>query len=211
VYGDNRGQGLVRGRDFYHGQMGFAVRFPAGWAIRNLPDKIIASAPGGAAIIQLSLARPAPGQGPRDALLQGLGVPRLGDERALKINSLAAHTGTANVDTDAGKRPARFVAVALGRNVFVITGISREPGTFGQYDAAFRSTGESFRPLAPEEKQLAAGAQRIETLQATDRTTFADLARQSRLGPLAEDQIRLVNGRYPTGEIRPGETLKTIR
>jgi predicted Zn-dependent protease len=211
VYGENHNQGLVRGRDFYHGQLGIALRFPAGWRIRNLPDKVVAGAPGGTAIIQLSLARPGPGQGPREVLLQGIGVSRLGDERALTINGLPAHTGTANVDTDAGKRPARFVAVAMGRNVFVVTGIPREPGAFTQYDPAFRATGESFRALAQDERQLAAGTRRIETLQATGKTTFAALAQGSGLSTLAEDQIRLINGRYPRGDIRPGETLKTIR
>lgn len=210
VYGDNNTQGIVRGRDFYHGQLGFALRFPAGWRVRNLSDKVIAGPAGGDAILQLSLARANAGQGPREVLLQGLGLQQLGNEQALKIHGLTAHTGTATVDTDQGKRPARFTAVLLGRNVFVVAGISRDGTAFARYDPVFRATGESFRSLNADERAFAANSRRIVTLKASSKTTFPALAGQSRLGPLAEEQIRLINARFPRGEIRPGETLKTI-
>jgi predicted Zn-dependent protease len=211
VFGENTRQGILRGRDFYHGQLGFALRFPAGWRIRNLPDKVIAGAPAGDAIMQLSVARPGAGDGPREVLLKGLGVPRLTDERALKVHGLPAHTGIATVNTDDGPKPARFTAVLLGRNVFVVAGISRDPGSFGRHDPAFRAAGESFRSLGAEEKAAAAATPRIATLVATEATTFPGLARGSPLGALAEEQIRLINARYPRGEIRPGETLKTVQ
>lgn len=211
VYGENNSQGIVRGRDFYHGQMGFALRFPGGWLVRNLPDKVIAGAPGGGAILQLSLARAGAGQGPRDVLLQGLGVQKLGNEQALKVHGLPAHTGTTSVNTDQGARPARFTAVLLGRNVFVIAGISRNPGDFARFDPAFRAAGESFRALTAAERELAGDSLRITTLKAGDGTTFPALARQSGIGTLAEEQIRLINGRFPRGEIRPGEIVKTLQ
>ena len=212
VYGDSSSQGLLKGRDFYHGQLGIALRFPAGWRIKNLPDKVVvANAPGGAATLQLSVARTNPGQGAREVLLQGLGLQKMGNEQNLKVRGLPAFSGTAAVDTDAGQRPARFTAVQLGRSVYVIAGISRDPQGFAQYDSAFRATGESFRPLTPEEKALADNVHRIATLRATNQTTFAGLARQANLGPLGEQQIRLINGRFPRGEIKPGETLKTVQ
>ena len=211
VFGDSNSQGLVQGRDFYHGQFGIALRFPAGWRIQNLPDKVMARAPDGAAIVQLSVARTNPGQGPREVLLQGLSLQRLGNEQNLKVRGLPAVSGTAVVDTDAGKRPARFTAVQLGRSVYVIAGISRDPKGFEQYDPAFRATGESFRALTADEKALAGNVHRIATLKATDQTTFAGLAKQSPLGQLAEQQIRLINGLFPRGEIHPGETIKTVQ
>ena len=211
VFGESNSQGLIQGRDFYHGQLGFALRFPAGWRIRNLPDKVIADAPGGAAILQLSVAPVASGQGAREVLLQGLGLQRMGNEQNLNVRGMAAFSGTAAVDTDAGKRPARFTAVQLGHSVYVIAGISRDPQGFAQFDPAFRATGESFRALTPEEKALADNARRVTTLRATDQSTFAGLARESPLGPPGEPQIRLINGRFPRGEIRAGETLKTIQ
>ncbi len=152
VYGEGNTQGLIQGRDFYHGQLGFALRFPAGWRIKNLPDKVIAGAPGGAAILQLSVVPTTPGQGAREILLRGLDLKQLGNEQNLKIRGLAAFSGTAAVDTDAGKRPARFTAIQYGRSVYVIAGLSRDPQGFAQYDAAFRAAGESFRTLTPEER-----------------------------------------------------------
>ncbi len=211
VYGDNNNQGLIKGRDFYHGQLGFALRFPAGWRIKNLSDKVFAGAPDGGAIIQMSLARAQAGQGAREVLLQGLGLQRLGNEQNLKVHGLPAYTGLAPVDTDVGKRPARFTAVKLGQNVYVVTGISRDPQGLNQFDGAFRATGESFRALTAEEKEMAGNTPRITTLRATNKTTFAGLAKQAALGPLGEQQIRLINGRFPSGEIQPGETIKTIR
>lgn len=46
VYGDNPEQGVVRGRDFLHTELRFALRFPAGWEVVNTETQVVATQPG---------------------------------------------------------------------------------------------------------------------------------------------------------------------
>jgi predicted Zn-dependent protease len=40
VFGDSREQGVVRGRNFYHEDLGIALTAPAGWQVQNSPEAI---------------------------------------------------------------------------------------------------------------------------------------------------------------------------
>jgi predicted Zn-dependent protease len=210
VYGEGSSQGIVRGRDFYHGHLGFALRFPAGWAISNMHDHVIARAPGQGAIIHLSVRPADPRLSPQEFLGQMLQQQRLGNERSLEIHGLKAHTATAPINTDIGQRPARITVIYLNRRAFVMAGIPRETGALGRYDASFLDTAGSFRPLTAGERKVAMQETRIRTRRAEPGTSFAALAQTSPLKEFQEEQVRLINGRYPRGDIAPGEMIKVL-
>jgi predicted Zn-dependent protease len=211
VYGEGTSQGIVRGRDFYHGDLGFAMRFPQAWAINNLSDRLIAVAPGNGAYMQVSLARMDPKSSPRDFMAGKMGIQRLGSEQALKIHGLPAHTGTAPVNTGEGQRLARITVIQMGSRAFVLVGLTPNSGAFSRYDGAFVDTGRTFRPLTREERELASREQRVRTFVANDKTTFENLARTSPLEKFPEEQIRLINAAYPRGDIQPGAVMKTVQ
>ena len=47
VWGDGVAQGFVRGRSFLHPELRFAFDAPAGYAVANRPDAVIADRPAG--------------------------------------------------------------------------------------------------------------------------------------------------------------------
>jgi predicted Zn-dependent protease len=211
VYGEDTSQGIVKDRDFYHGGLGFAMRFPPAWQIHNLNDRLIAVSPSQDAYLQVTLIRVDPKSSPAEIMTQKMKIERLGSEQALKIHSLPAHTGTAPVNTGVGQRLARITVIQMGSRAFVVQGVTKTAAGFGRYDGSFVDTARTFRQLTPEERRLAVKDQRIRTFQANDRTTFENLAKASPIEKFPEEQIRLINGRYPRGEIHPGEVMKTVQ
>ncbi|HEY7840592.1 MAG TPA: M48 family metalloprotease, partial [Gammaproteobacteria bacterium] len=211
VYGEDTSQGIVKDRDFYHGGLGFAMRFPPAWQIHNLSDRLIAVSPGQDAYLQVTLVRVDPKSSPAEVFSKNMKIERLGSEQALKIHGLPAHTGTTPVNTGVGQRLARITVIQMGGRAFVVQGVTKSPAGFGRYDAAFVDTAQTFRPLTREERQLASKDQRVRVFQANEQTTFENLAKTSPLEKFPEEQIRLINGAYPRGEIRPGEVMKTVQ
>jgi predicted Zn-dependent protease len=52
--------------------MGFTVAFPTGWAVDNLPSKVVAATPQKDAMMQLSAMAPPQGVGPKEFLTRNL-------------------------------------------------------------------------------------------------------------------------------------------
>ena len=76
------------------------------------------------------------------------------------------------------------------------------------YDNVFKSIIGSFKPLP---RQPQARAAEIRYVKATDKATYAKLARQLNLGKYGADELRLINGHYPSGEPHAGQWIKVIR
>ena len=63
---------------------------------------------------------------------------------------------------------------------------------------------ESFRPISRREIE----GQKPKTIQyvkATGATTFEGLGKALNLNPTEIDDLRIINGHYPSGEPRPGD------
>ena len=76
-------------------------------------------------------------------------------------------------------------------------------------DAGFRTIIDSFRPLTAKEK-VTGTSYTLHYIQVPRGATFASLASSVKL-PDAENQLRLINGYYPSGEPRTGDWVKVIR
>jgi len=210
IYGESAEQGLIRGRDYYHGDMGFAMRFPLGWQLQNLPDRLIGFSANGAASIQL-LVRPAdPRIAPKDFVEKNMGLQSISNGQAMTINGLPAYTGTAVINTDVGRRLSRITVIYHQNMAFIMAGRTQDANGLSRYDSAFLDTSRTFRPLTNEERLIASQSNRIRLLRADETTTFTTLAASSTLEKNQELQLRLVNGLYPSGEIEPGQLVKTI-
>ena len=76
-------------------------------------------------------------------------------------------------------------------------------------DTDFRTIIDSFRPLTGREK-VTGTSHTLHYIQVPRGATFASLA-SSVKRPDAENQLRLINGYYPSGEPRTGDWVKVIR
>ena len=212
VFGESADKGLIKGRDFYHGNMGFALRFPEGWTIHNLPDRLVGASSNGTGVIHI-MARPADIRvSPQVFMEKNMGLGNtVRNGQAMTVNGLPAYTGTTVINTDLGKRLSRITVVYLHNMAYIMVGRTRDVNGLSRYDGAFLDTARSLRALGNEERRIASQNRRIKILRADETLAFEALGQDSPLDKHPEDQLRLINARYPSGEIAGGELFKVIQ
>ncbi len=210
IVGDSPREGVVRGNNFYHADLGFALRFPEGWTIKNLPDRIVAQAPYQAAVLQVTAEDLNKRISPREFMITRLGLEDLRAEGPIAPAELEGYSAVATVGTGFGRREARFNVIYFQDKAYIIAGLVKNPQTFSLYDTAFLETAQGLHPLT-EEERIYAKPLRLHIIRATEGITFRDLARDSPLPAHKEEHLRLLNGLYPQGELAAGQLLKVVR
>jgi predicted Zn-dependent protease len=209
IYGDSPREGILRGRRFFHKELGFSMTFPKKWNVTNRPDRILLTAPDGGALIQISAEDINKKISPRNFMIKRMGLNNLDHESALNINGLEAYTGVSVISNREGQHPTRFTVIYFEQRAYIIAGKSKVAKALGNYDQAILDTAKSFHALTENEEVLAKPL-RIKVVQASNETRFSDLAMQSPLESHAESQLRLLNANYPVGEPNKGELLKVV-
>jgi predicted Zn-dependent protease len=176
-----------------------------------MPDRLLSASTSGTGVIQL-MTQPADTRiTPKEYLEQRLGLQSITNGQALTVNGLPAYTGTAVVNTDVGRRLARISVIYLYNSAFILMGRTQDPNGLSRYDNFFLETTRSFRPLNNDERAIAGKNNRIRVFRADESTSFDGLAASTSVDKFPEDQLRLINGMYPDGEIQNGELAKTIQ
>jgi predicted Zn-dependent protease len=209
--GPSKEQGVVRGSRFYHGTLGVTVAFPSGWAVQNLPRKVVASSPQQDAMLQLTAVPPPADVKPRELLARSLpGVPLSGGE-PLEINGLTGYTAIArDVALPWGNRgPARYAVLYYNGLAYVFTGATRLSSALSASDPLFMSSIKTFRRLRDNEFKLAE-PNRIRLIKATPQTRIAALAATSPIEKYPAERLRLLNDLYPDREPVAGELIKVV-
>jgi len=209
--GPSREQGVVRGSRFYHGTLGVTTAFPSGWAVQNLPKKVVATSPSRDAVLQLSALPPPPGVAPRDLLSRSLaGVP-LSNVEPLQVNGLDGYTAIAReVALPWGNRgPARYAVVYYNGLAYVFMGATRLASALPSSDPVFLSSIKTFRRLKDNEFELAE-PDRIALIKAGPQTRIEALAAGQTAGKYTVERLRLLNDLYPDREPQAGQWLKVV-
>jgi predicted Zn-dependent protease len=209
-FGTDVRQGLVVDSNFYHGPLGYALRFPDGWNVDNKANAVLASNRTNSALIQISYMSADRRSSPGEYMQNRLGMKSLRDSQALSINNLPAHTGQVVVNSPYGRRLARVTVIYFGSRAIILSCATREPDGINRYDRVCMDAARSLRPMSRQER-LAAAQQKIRIIRAHDTVTYKALAAESPLHNLAEEQLRLLNGDYPAGEPVTGATIKIIQ
>ena len=105
-----------------------------------------------------------------------------------------------------GSGISKRLAVIDHRYRFLFTGEAPDLATA---DARLMTIIESFRPLVAREK-VKGESRTLRYVQVPRGATMNSLSSSARI-PDAEDQLRLINGYYPSGEPRIGDWIKTIQ
>jgi predicted Zn-dependent protease len=84
-----------------------------------------------------------------------------------------------------------------------------EASDFSTADEGFKTIIASFRPLFAREKKRGE-SHVLNYVQVPRGATFGSMSSGVRV-PDAENQLRLINGYYPSGEPRTGDWLKVLR
>jgi predicted Zn-dependent protease len=205
VFGDSPKQGIVRNNEIYHAELGFTMRFPAGWRVINGPQNVVATSPsGGKAIMDLRAGGAAQGS-PEEVLRKRLKLGSGAQVTPTEVNGLSA--AVVNVTRSGG--PTRVMCVFLDKTAFLLAAQAPTSAAFSQYQDEFQSSLMSFRAITDQERAFAHPF-RLRIITAQAGLTFAELARRSPLGRFAEGHLRVINGLYPAGEPVAGQPLKIV-
>ena len=208
AFGESADQGLTRGRNFYHPGLGFALTAAEGWRIQNEADQItLVNATGDAGLI-VKMAPPDAGK-THDEIIKKLVNPTSGRAERTQINGLAATRFSGTVAGQNGQAQGTELTLITSPPgaVFLFIHAAKDAATLQRNRAQMLETENTFRGLTVADK-AAARPWMLRTV-AMPRGGFAELAKSS---PLVnpEQQLRLINGVYPAGDVKPGSPVKTV-
>ncbi|HSM21668.1 MAG TPA: M48 family metalloprotease [Rubrivivax sp.] len=210
-FGESSAQGVTRGRNFYHEELGIALTAPQGWRIQNAKEAVALVNGAGDAGLVVRLVPPQAGK-THEEIIRNLVKPTGGSVTQRRIHGLAATEFTGTRRTDQGQTQAVRVLLVSGpgqRN-YLIHRAARDAAALQRATSGLAEAEASFRPLSGAES-AAARPWVLKTVP-FPRGGFAELARSSPLPAPAEAQLRLLNSAYAGGvEPRPGQPVKVVR
>jgi predicted Zn-dependent protease len=192
---------------FYHNKLKFTFREPENWTVDAGRKAIVAHDTASDGKISLTIKKKNSSGTASEFLGQQLAATTLQETAELEQAGLKGYTGIAPPANGLNQR--RVAVVYYGKLAYLFEGVVVDNASFESYDTNFMAVIESFRPMHKNERKAKDG-KKIVYIQADDDTTFAVLARASKVRD-AEVQLRLMNGYYPRGEPRIGEWIKTIQ
>ena len=195
-------------RRYTHANLGFTLLMPEGWTADNQTSAIIFSPDDKQASLKMEVKRLSANIAPDEFIRRELKIPLLKKSEAFTQFGLIGHMGLA--DTTNESFPERVAVIYQANRVYIFTGSISTQADDVNYDDMFISTIRSFRPVRVANPQNLK-SMKIHYVKANERTTFAALARLSPIPRYAEEELRLLNGYYPSGEPKPGEWIKIVQ
>lgn len=147
-------------------------------------------------------------QSPEEFIHNQLKIPELDEGKNISPVGLKGYS--AIVPASGDSPPKRLAVIYYKLNAYVITGEVVDAADFGQYDKLFEDSIATFRTITQREVD-GQKPKSIHYVKAVIQTDFAALAKQFDLGPYGEEELRLMNGYYPTGQPSAGQWIKIIR
>ena len=206
--GTSEKDGVLRGNKFYHKELNITLTFPEGWKVDNLPDRLIAANKTKDAVMQITLRDLNKRQTPKEFIQSEFGNA-LRSEQEVVTESYKGYTAITKTKTPFGNQDTRIAAVFKDKQVYQFLAAAKDPNLLNKYDKDFLATVNSLRQLKTSERSLAE-SRKIKLITAKKGDTFAKLAINSPLSSHPEEQLRLLNGMYQTGEPVAGQPIKIV-
>ncbi|ORU90269.1 MAG: peptidase M48 [Cycloclasticus sp. symbiont of Poecilosclerida sp. M] len=210
TFGNSEKDGLIRDRVFYHKDLNFKLSFPKGWLVSNSANQITAAAPKGSAGLQLVLQDINKKTTPRKFMRTVLNIDQTVSEQALNINGFRGHTAVVLGKVYGKQQKIRASVLFVGSRAFIFLASAKQNNLFSQYDKQFMSSIKSFSRLSKADYKIVKEL-KISLVRSSNKTRLAALAGTSPIALHAEDQLRLLNGIFPSGEVKQGDLMKKIR
>ncbi len=210
TFGKSRVEGFGGTGEVFHAGMGIAVSFPRGWEVEEMPMRLKASSPGGDAVLIITRHRLSQPLTPEEVMRTKLRLADMREGREIRPGGLSGYTAVApRANSPFGERPVRYGVINHDGYAFVFAGAARQTGVNIPGDWRFVGAMNSMRVLEPLERRRVS-RQTLRVVEADRNTSFSRLAEMSPLGRYAEQELRLINGLYPDGEVQPGQLVKTV-
>ena len=147
-------------------------------------------------------------QTPEEYLYNYLKVSKLDQGSAIAPAGLKGFSG---VLPGSGDKPdSRIAVIYYKRNAYVFTGEVDEAEQFPEADKLFTQSIATFRPISRREIE-GQKPKTIHYVKATGVTTFEKLGKALKLSPSEVNDLRIINGHYPSGEPSAGDWIKIFK
>ncbi|MDO8346530.1 MAG: M48 family metalloprotease [Rugosibacter sp.] len=209
IFGESREEGVTRGQQFFHEPLGFALTAPTGWRIKNTSSELVMmNGAGDAALIMRAL--PADAGATHADIVHRVFNPVSGRTTQASINGFAATHFVGVARTQSGTQAVDATIINGPNNQNYLFLHAAKSAAILQRDRDMLLTAEnSFRAISAQDRLLARPWQLRQV--AFPAGGFAHLAKRAPASlPDAEAQLRLLNGAYPDGVIKPGMLVKTV-
>ena len=212
-------EGLIWGENFLakeekperYSDMTLRVRFdyPKGWTQTNDTNKrsSVGSPESKEAKLSLTpIARTA--QSPEEYLYNFLKVAKLEQGSAIAPAGLKGFSGI--LPGDENQPNQRIAVIYYKLNAFVFKGEVDKPAQFADADKLFVESIKTFRPIS--RREIAGQKPKtIHYVRATNATNFDALGKALNLNATELDDLRIINGHYPSGEPVAGDWIKIFK
>ena len=205
VVGQNAEEGVVDGSRLLHPALGFQLRFPEGWKVRNGRSAVMAVAPNREAAVLLELEAPA--RSPREAA--GLFVRQNGlqviEAGAVQLPATDGFRVLAAVPTQRGPIAADLTWLAWNGRIYRVTGLALGGG-YRAYQGAFASVARSFRAIGAQEL-AGIREQHLRIVSAQAGESLAQLVARTRSSWKA-DEVAIANALPANVRLQAGQLVK---
>jgi predicted Zn-dependent protease len=183
--------------------------FPEGWTqTREEQIRGVSGQPkDGAARLSMQ-PHPRTPQTPEEYLYNYLDIDQLRGGREISPARLKGFTGI--LPGADGGPDQRIAVVYYKMNAYLFVGEVTSQQDFETFDEQFLDAIDTFRPISSREIE-GQKPKTIHYVKATEATTFAALGEHLKLDLFEVQDLRLINGYYPTGEPKPGEWIKIFK
>jgi len=147
-------------------------------------------------------------QTPEEYLYNYLKVAKLEQGSAIAPAGLKGFSGI--LPGSDGKPDSRIAVIYYKRNAFVFTGEVARTELFSEADKLFTASIATFRPISRREID-GQKPKTIHYVKATNATTFEKLGKALKLSTSEVDDLRIINGHYPSGEPSAGDWIKIFK
>jgi predicted Zn-dependent protease len=210
VVGDGPSEGIVRGNEFVHPALRFALTFPEGWEVTNTPSQVAAREPGQPHYMLLQTVDQA-----RGASIDEIGRRSMAsagfkalDGRRSDINGLDAHVGLYQGSiSGVGAVTMRAAHIAVGRQVYLLGGFAPRDG-FTRIDREVEAAIESFRGLTAREAD-AIRPNRLDFYTVRAGDTWQSIASRGK-GLVRASELAIMNNREVNEQPAAGERIKVV-
>lgn len=210
AFGESSNQGLTRGQNFYHTDLGIALTAPRDWKIANTADAVILVNPSNDAALMMSLAPPSAGTD-HDQIIRALFNPTQGGVERYMLGALPATHFVGTVASAQGQARGLEATIVTGPNnhYYVLGYAAKDAQSLAGARASLRAAERSFRPITAADR-AAVRPWKLRVV-ATPPGGLRALATKSPLAHYAEQQLRLLNGYYGGGDPAPGGPIKIVQ
>ncbi len=211
VYGDNPEQGVVRGGEFLHPALRFALEFPAGWEVHNGAEVVVAREPGQDRYMLLQIAGESTYDLQRIAEreMNGAGFREVQGAPS-EINGLDAYIGMYTQDVSGvGPMIARVAFIRSGSSVYLFGAFADAEG-YRLVERDVHESIHSFRQLSRDEAdRIRPNRVAIHRVERGD--TWQGIAQRIGAGIVPAATLAIMNG-FPVNEQPlPGDVVKVVQ